>query len=348
MRRATLVGLGLSALVEGIQVLSPLRRASITDLATNAGGAFAGALGAAWLITATIRAKGARSYLGVPTFLLAGSYAIAIACEAITPLFRSAPSPDAHGGPLTRLGLMLAASFPVERWQVPWLDIPLYAPAGFLVVMLLAELGRDARRAWPGVAVVGAALAVLLEAAHGMLGVSIRWEAAATHALALAGGAWAARRWLPELTQRLRGPARARAALGAYAALLALWAWRPLVPRTSLADITAQLSPSQFIPLESVASRADAFSALHVLQQFFLYLPLGAVLAVWPLTLRGRWAHLRPGLLLAVVLEAGHLIIAERMFDLTNVLLTCAGLAVGWTIVRRSGFTPYGTALTSR
>jgi hypothetical protein len=189
---------------------------------------------------------------------------------------------------------------------------------------------------------------VLLEVLHGMLGVSIRWEAAVIHAAALAGGAWAASRWLPALTQSLRGAVRARAALGAYAVLLALWAWRPLLPRTSLADIVAQLSPAQFIPLESVASRADAFSALHVLQQFFLYLPLGAVLAVWPLALRGRWAHLWPGLLLAVGLEAGHLVIAERMFDLTNVLLTCAGLAVGWTIVRRSGFAPYGTALTNR
>lgn len=348
VRRATLAGLALSALVEGIQVFSPVRRASITDLATNAGGAFAGALGTAWLIAATIRAKGARSYLGVPAFLVAGAYAIAIACEAITPLFRSEPWPDAHGGPLTRLGLMLAASLPVERWQVPWLDIPLYAPAGFLVVMLLAELGRDARRVWPGVAVGGAALAVVFEVAHGVLGVSIRWEAAATHALALAGGAWVARRWLPGLTQRLRGAARARAALGAYALLLALWAWRPLVPRTSLADIAAQLSPAQFIPLESVASRADAFSALHVLQQFFLYLPLGAVLAVWPLALRGPLAGLRPALLLAVLLEAGHLVIAERLFDLTNVLLTCAGLAVGWTLVRRSGFAPYGAALTTR
>ena len=348
IRRATLVGLGLSAIVEGLQLFSPIRSASVVDLATNAGGAFVGALGTAWLITATVRARGARSYLGVPSLLVAGSYGIAVACEALTPLFRSAAAADVHGGPLTRLRLMLALSLPVELWQIPWLDIPLYAPAGFLGVMLLAELGWGARRAWPLVAAGGAAVTLGLEVAHGALGLSIRWEAALTHAIALAAGAWAAPRWLPVLTQELRGAARARGALGAYALLLVLWAWRPLVPRIDPAAIAAHLSLSQLIPLESVASRSDAFSALHVLQQFFLYFPLGAVLAVWPLRARGRWAHLRPALALAILLEIGHIVIDERLFDVTNALLACAGLVLGWTVLRRSGFAPYGEALTPR
>ena len=83
-------------------------------------------------------------------------------------------------------------------------------------------------------------------------------------------------------------------------------------------------------------------------RSFALYVPLGAVLAVWPLRLQGRHAHLRPAFLLALVLELGHIVIAERLFDITNVLLACAGVLLGWTVVRRAGFTPYGEALRPR
>jgi glycopeptide antibiotics resistance protein len=87
------------------------------------------------------------------------------------------------------------------------------------------------------------------------------------------------------------------------------------------------------------------FSALHVVQLFALYFPLGAMLAVWPLRLSGRWSGLGPALLLAAVIEAGHLVIAGRYFDVTNALIAWAGLGIGWTVVRRSGFRPYGAAL---
>src|SRR2546425_9706319 len=44
IERATLVGFGLSVTVEGLQVFSPIRTASIVDVTTNTLGAFAGAL----------------------------------------------------------------------------------------------------------------------------------------------------------------------------------------------------------------------------------------------------------------------------------------------------------------
>src|SRR6266513_4929708 len=91
IERATLVGFGLSVTVEGLQVFSPIRTASIVDVATNTLGAFAGALFVALFLVALHRARGARSYLGVPTLLLAGAYSSAVLCEALTPLFRSAP-----------------------------------------------------------------------------------------------------------------------------------------------------------------------------------------------------------------------------------------------------------------
>jgi len=275
--RATLVALGLSVTVEGLQVFSPVRTASIVDVTTNALGALGGAVVMALLVTAVVRAKGGHFLLGVPTFLLAGAYALAALCEAVTPLFRSDRLPGVEGGPLTLLHTMLDQSAPLRLGEVPLLDVPLFAPAGFLVVVLLFEGLGSARRIWPAVAGAGAGLAFAAELLHGAFGLSIRWEAAATHAAAVGAGAWAAQHRLPELRQGLRGWARARAAIAAYAGLLVLWGWRPFLPRTDIGAITQQLTTDHLVPLASLAGRVDVFSALHVAQQFLLYLPLGSL-----------------------------------------------------------------------
>src|SRR5207249_6528421 len=88
IRRSTLVALALSATVEGLQVFSPVRTASIVDVTTNTLGALGGAVSMAVLVTAVVRARDGHFLLGVPTFLLAGAYGLATLCEAVTPLFR--------------------------------------------------------------------------------------------------------------------------------------------------------------------------------------------------------------------------------------------------------------------
>ncbi|MBI4420409.1 MAG: VanZ family protein [Gemmatimonadetes bacterium] len=345
IRLGALVGLSLSVAVEGVQVFSPVRTASIVDVVTNTVGALAGALAAALLIAALQPTREGRSYLGLPAFLLAGPYGLAALCEALTPLFTSETIRGVGGGPLTRLRVSLQLAFPLSLNAVPLTDVLLLAPAAFLAVMALAERGTAAATLWRPVAVVGAGIAFAADVGHGAFGLPVRWEAVLTHVVAVWLGAWAAHRWLAPLTQALRGAARARAAVFAYAGLLVLWAWRPLWPKTSAQLIVAQLTPANLIPLQSLAGRVDVFSALHVAQQFLLYLPLGALLAVWPLRLDGAWSHLRPAFCLAAVLEVGHLVIAYRYFDVTNALLAGAGLAIGWVVVRRSGFKPYGAAL---
>jgi len=349
IERATVVGLGLSVTVEGLQVFSPIRTASMVDVTTSTLGAFAGALVVALFLAVLHRARQAPSYLGVPSFLLTGAYTAAVLCEALTPLFRSAPLPGLNGGPLARLRAALGLALPLRPGEVPWGDLLLFAPAGFLVVMLLSERGRSARQTWQAVAVAGAACAFGAELVHGMFGLSIRWEAAATHAVAVGGGAWSAERRLAVLSQTLRGPTRALAALGAYGVLLVLWGLRPFLPQTEIGAIAQQLTAAHLVPLASLAQGVDVFSALpvalHVAQQFLLFLPLGCLLAVWPLRLRGRWSHLWPAVWLAAGIEVGHLVIANRYFDLTNALIAWAGLGIGWLALRRSGFAPYGEAL---
>src|SRR5438093_845334 len=66
--RATLIGFGLSVTVEGLQLFSPIRTASVLDVAADTLGGFAGALVVALFLVALHRVRGARSYLGVPTF----------------------------------------------------------------------------------------------------------------------------------------------------------------------------------------------------------------------------------------------------------------------------------------
>ena len=238
--------------------------------------------------------------------------------------------------------MTLAAATPLSVSQIPLSDFLTFAAAGFLAVMMLAERGWSAARGWLVVAAGGVLLAAAGEFGHGMFGISIRWEAAAFHALALIVGAWVARQRLAPLSHALRGPARARTAIVAYVVLLLLWGWRPYLPELNPSLIAAQIRVERFLPLLSLSGRADVFSAVHVAQAFLLYFPLGALLAVWPARLKGGWADFWPVVWLALGIETGHLLIMYRFFDITNALIGVAGAAVAWLLVRRSGYTPYG------
>src|SRR5438067_5859748 len=293
IRRSTLVGLALSATVEGLQVFSPVRTASIVDVTTNTLGALLGAGGVALLIAAVVAAKGARSYLGVPTFLLAAACGGAARCEALTRLFGPAALPWAAGGPLGRLDAAHAAAGPVSFDSLPLVDLLLFAPAGFLFVMLLRERGREA--GWVGVAGAGAGLALLAELGHGMLGFPIWWGAVLVRIAAVGLGAWAAQRALPALTPLLRGAARARAALFVYGGLLVLWGWRLFMPRTDPHAIAAQLAPETLGPRASLAEGLAGFAALQLLRQFPYSLRLAPLLASCRLGPGGAWGPRWPG-----------------------------------------------------
>ena len=346
IRQAGVAGALLSITVEAVQVFSPVRSASVVDVVTNTLGALAGAVGVALVILEVRRGKGGRSYLGFPAALAAGGYGVAVLCEALTPLFRPALFQQYQGGPRQMLDFALQLASPLEFGQVPWLDVVLYLPAGFLICLWLNESQLVPRGRVAVIALAGAAASFACEYVHGLYGLEIRWEAALAHSVALALGAWLAARYSAPITQKLRGAARARAVIFAWMALLTFWSWRPFIPRVS--GFAETLLPAQFIPLAALAQRMDVFSALHVLQQFAIYLPLGCLLGVWPLRTQGRWSHLWPGVALALVLEVGHIVIEQRLFDVTNALLALAGLGTGWIVLRRSGFTPYGAALPAR
>lgn len=348
IRGATLASLAMSTTVEVLQLFSPVRNASIVDVATNTIGGLLGAVASALLLIAIGKARRDRSYVGIPTLLIAVPYAGAILCEMFAPLFESSPVSFAAGGPLDRLWLVLHASLPLDWNEIPVVDIPLFVAGGALILALIRERHGARPMQWIAVSVGGAIVAAVAHLAHGLSGLPVRWEGVIVDTLSIAFGAWATDRYLGRFTQAYRGSARARIVIASYILLLVFWGWRPFLPETQWSRIVAQFRIEAFIPLARLAERMDIFSALHVAQQFLLYIPLGAILAVWPLRMKGFSADLWPALIMATVIEVGHIVVAGRTFDVTNILLASAGLLVGFVAVRRSGYRPYGAALRNK
>jgi glycopeptide antibiotics resistance protein len=342
IRAATLTGAALSLLVESAQLFSPIRNASVIDLMTNTGGAFAGAMTLTIATSAVAKRRGARSFVGIPAFIFAGAWMAATALEALVPLFRQERIQTAYGGLFSRLGEAFAQFDPTSIATLPLWDLVIFFPAGVFGVMALVEYGESYRSAALRVILAGMVLFVGVEVTRGATSQPIIAGAALVHILGIALGALAAVRWLPGITGKLRGPDRPRALLGAYALWLAFWTWRPFIPDLSIVALRAELSLTRFIPLTALGGRVDLFSVIDVLRGFCLLLPVGAMLAVWPLRRAGWLAGPLPAIYLALVLELGQIPISGRFFDITDALIGVAGALIGWAVVRRSGFTPYG------
>ncbi|HEX2166753.1 MAG TPA: VanZ family protein [Longimicrobiales bacterium] len=343
---ATITGLFISAAVESAQLFSSLRQASVLDVLTNTGGAFMGGAGAVAMLHGARAAHGSRSFVGLPMLVFAAAYGGAAMLEIVLPGVRQELLAGASGGAVARLRLAVS--------QVGWgssgvaeflLQVLLMIPAGVFAVAALAESGRSYLRALWLTACGGALLAALLELARGTTGQPIETGMIVAHAAGFVGGGWLAAHWLPTLTQRYRGRARPRMLVAAYIPVLLLWAWRPFVPISSMAELIASFTPGHLMPLAALAMKMDLFSAADVAISFLLYFPVGALSAVWPLRLHGRLAGVLPGIWIALAIEAGQIFVAGRFFDATDVIIGVSGLLAGWALMRRAGFRPYGEML---
>jgi glycopeptide antibiotics resistance protein len=339
---ATLTGTALSVFVETVQLTSVNRRASILDVATNSVGAFTGALALVLAIVAMRALRTRRSFVGVPALLFAAGYGAAAALEVFIPLRQSRPLRGVYGGFGDRFRQIVELYDPATLFELPLLYLPLFAPAGAFAVAALVEAGWRYRTAWPVVAIAGATLVPAVELLAAGAAHPIHAGSTAMQVLGVALGAAAAARWLPGLAVRLRGRARPAALLAAYVTLLVLWTWRPFLPVASLDAFVAQFRADRFIPLSAHAERFEFFSVVDVMRQFALLLPVGGLLAVWPLRRDGWLAGPLPGLYLAVLLESGQLLIAFRYFDVTDAIVGSAAVLVGWAAVRQAGYQHYG------
>ncbi|MGD8601692.1 MAG: VanZ family protein [Gemmatimonadota bacterium] len=345
LRHAVLTGAALSLAVEGLQLLSDTRISSVLDLITNTGGAFAGALAAVFIVMSLAKATGARSFVGIPASVFAVSYGVAVSAESFVPLFRQESQVHVSGGVLERLAMALEALRWGTVFEPPLGDFLLFLPAGAFAVAWLYEMGRDyGAAAW--IVACGAALILpAAEVAHGAIGIEIHAGAALTHVIAVAIGAWLGAKSLPRFTRAARGADRPRILTLAYATLLLLWAARPYRTEPAFGAMVAKLRSEWWIPLRSLGARMDLFSVVDVCGPFLLYMPLGALLAVWPLRRRGLLSGMAPAIYLACATELGQILIATRTLDITDLLIQATGAAIGWLAVRRAGFRPYGVQL---
>lgn len=351
--QATALGLLLSVFVETIQLLSPLRTTSILDVLTNGGGAAGGAV--LMIVLARTVEAGHRkgTFLGIPAFLIAGSYAGVVLLESFAPRFRQERIPGNWGGPLDRLDTALSNIAPGSLFDVPMIEFFFFAPAGALAVIALVEFGHRRRGAFWWTAGVGSLLVLAAEIAHGAVGQPIFLGAIAAHAAGIVAGAAAAMFGLmgmPATTARLR-PDHAWTAtlalvvLTAYTGLLLLWDLRPFTLDLDIERLGSEITLERFIPLRAQGQRVDLYTVADIGVQFLLYLPLGALLAVWPLRLRGWLAGLAPVIYLAVLVEILQIFVGGRYFDITDILVRIAGAGAGWVLVRRAGYLFRGSLL---
>lgn len=339
---AVLTGAAVSLSVETAQLLSTSRTPSVLDLFTNTAGALGGALILVMIVMAAARRREGRSYVGMPATVFAWAYGVAAFAEAFVPLFRQDAFPNAFRGPFGRFRTTAEMFEWSSLTDLPVTDLLLYVPAGAFAVAALAEGGRSYGSAAIRVGVVGTLLSILAEVSHGFLGLPIEAGAVLAHASGIVIGAAATVYGLPRLTRRLRGPARPRALLVAYGTLLMLWALRPYLPELSLVAIGEKLVGDWWIPLGLLAQRVDMFSVVDVVTPFLLYLPLGGLLAVWPVASSGPLRLFWPALYLAATTEVCQLLVLGRTLDVTDLLVQASGALVGWTVLRRAGFRPYG------
>jgi VanZ family protein len=343
---AAISGLLLSASVETVQLFSPRRQASLLDVLTNTTGALLGSIVTVAMLHALALRRTARSYTGMPMLLCALAYAAAATFEVVLPGMRQDLLVGASGGPVARFSFALArAEFSLSPLPVLLLQVLLLLPAGSLVTAALVEHGMSYRRAFLSCTTGGVLLSLLLEFGRGATGQPIEFDMFAAHALGIGTGAALTVRWLPALTRRLRGAARPLALLAAYALVLVLWRWRPFLLETDLAALRENFSLQ---PLSALALRADMFSASIVAVGFLLHVPIGGLLAVWPLRTTGVLAGALPGVLLVVAMEVGQIAVAGRFFDITDIIIGSAGVLTGYALVRRAGFTRRGVLLPPR
>ncbi len=343
--RATGTGICISVFVETAQLYSWNRNTSFLDVTTNTIGALGGALALLMLIAFTRERRNGRTLLGLPALVFAGSYITAVCFEAIIPLFWHETLPGAYGWPLSRFAVSAAAF----RWSSilssTVSDIPLFFPAGALAVAAVTEFGLDARTAFRRVAPAGVVLACLAELLHGFLGMEMLLGSALLRAAALVAGAWWGARMLPRLGTTPPSAARARRFILGYALVLAAWAWRPFLPDWSAQSVHAKLARPWYVLLASSEYQLDLLSVTLICAPFFLYMPLGALLAAWPVRRHGILAGPAPAVLFALFLEMMQLVVRERQPDVTDFLVAASGAIVGWAIVRRAGYSAYGELL---
>lgn len=338
----TTTGFALSLSVETFQLFLVTRTPSVLDVFTNTTGSLLGAGFVTALVWAAAGQRDRRSYFGVPAFLFAGSL---VAAALFLAVLGEAGERLGQVGPLDRLGRAFERFELASFGSLPYSELVLFLPAGLFGLVALAEAGMPHRAAVRYLALGGLAVGLVTELMRGALGLPIEAGAVVMRTVGVTLGALLAARWLPPFSRTVRGRWRPIALATLYAVGIAVWAWRPFRFETEPAWLELQLSASRLVPLEGGSWRLGLSGVGEVGESFFLFLPLGALLAVWPVKREGWLRGWLPGWYLALVTELGQIAVVDRYFDVTDLLVEAAAVAIGWAIVHRAGYPIHGAML---
>jgi len=341
----TVSGFALSLSVETFQLFLVTRTTSVQDVFTNTTGALLGAAFVAALVWIAAALRERRSYFGVPAIFFAGSVVAAALFFAVFGDVGERLVRAANLGPLDRLARGFQNFHLASFGSLSIADLLLVLPAGLFGLVALAEAGFPHRLAARYTAVGGLALGLATELMRGALGFPVEAGPVLMRTLGVTLGALLAARWLPPFSRTVRGRWRPLGLAALYTVGIVLWAWRPFRFETEPAWLELQLSASRLVPLEGGSWRSGLSGVGEVGESFFLFLPVGALLAVWPLRREGWLRGWLPGWYLALVAELGQIAVVDRFFDVTDLLVEAAAVAIGWAIVRRAGYPTYGVML---
>jgi VanZ family protein len=330
-------GVLISVGVETAQLFSDVRNASPIDVMSNGGGALLGALAVVVAVRWLTRLRGARSFVGMPAWMFAGSYGLAILGEAFMPLLRQ-DRLNVYGNPLSRFAYVIREFDPASFAVLPLSEIVLYLPAGFFLAAAIAESGHGYRKSAWWAAIGGSLLVALAEIARAAASFEIAGGPLLVHVAALSAGALAAPPLLRRIGRSLRGRERPALLFAIYALVIAFWYLRPYVPQIHPSAWLEQLSGHWWMPMAFAVARLDLFSIIDVTNVFFLFFPLGGLLAVWPFRRHGWWGGILPGLWLAIGVEFAQLFVVGRTLALADILVAAAAVWTGSVLVRRAGF----------
>ena len=337
-------GVAISLSVEAVQLFSDVRNASALDVLYNGAGAVIGAVLVVLAVRRLARHRSDRSFIGMPAALFAGGYGMVVLGEALIPLFRQERH-SVWGDPVSRLVYSLRAIEPSSLSILPLSEIVLFLPAGFFLAAAIAEAGNGYRRSAWIAGVVASVLIVGTEVLRGAASVAIPAGPIVVHVASVAGGAAAAALLLPRVTRSFRGAERPQLLFAVYAGIVALWYLRPYIPETDPSVWFGQLAGRWWMPMAFATARMDLFTVIDVTSGFFLFLPVGGLLAVWPFRRTGPWSGIMPGIVLSVTVEAAQLFVTGRTLALADMLIGAAGVWAGWVIVRRAGYPVRGQML---
>ena len=122
--------------------------------------------------------------------------------------------------------------------------------------------------------------------------------------------------------------------LGLWLVLLAFVTWQPFDFDPSLAE--PRLEALSLLPFADLRLGQELLALQNVVEKMMLYLPVGMLLTTWkPTASRLTWLPaLVVGFLIALIFEAGQLVLVSRTASLSDVYVETAGVVLGSLLLR--------------